>query len=320
MTFQDLNLNKSLFSALEDLRLSEPTAIQHKVFSPIMAGKDVVGIAQTGTGKTFAYLLPSLRNWRFSKSPYPNFLIIVPTRELVAQVVDEVNKLTAYMSFVAVGVYGGTNMKTHVAQVEDGCNMIVGTPGRLLEMQTVFKGSVGVIHSSKSQNNRFATVDKFHDGTCRVLIATDIIARGLDVSGVTHVINFDMPDVAEKYIHRIGRTGRAEQKGKAISFVAEKEQDYKKAIEELMNIEIAMLDLPENVEFSEELIELEVPKDIIPFNNHKHKQYVPTGDAFHEKKDKNKKENQRTSREDKMKKKYKKPIKKSGSWGGKRKG
>ncbi|MFK7905826.1 MAG: DEAD/DEAH box helicase, partial [Chitinophagales bacterium] len=84
MTFQDLNLNRSLYSALEDLGITEPTAIQHKAFSPIMGGRDVVGIAQTGTGKTFAYLLPTLKLWKFSHSPSPQILIIVPTRELVA--------------------------------------------------------------------------------------------------------------------------------------------------------------------------------------------------------------------------------------------
>lgn len=436
MTFNDLNLNKSLLSALEDLGISEPTAIQLKTFSPIMAGKDVVGIAQTGTGKTFAYLLPTLRLWRFIKSPLPQILITVPTRELVMQVVQEAEKLTAYMNVQVVGVYGGANMRPQKEKIAAGADLVVGTPGRLVDlmmdgvlktkqlnrfiidevdemlnlgfrtqlrniieflpkkrqnlmfsatmveeveavileftdtfekleaapsgaplenieqygyevpnfnskanllelllnenedmqkvlvfvstkkmadalyerMSPYFEEKTGVIHSSKSQNNRFDSVDKFQDGTYRFLIATDVIARGLDVSLVTHVINFDLTETAEKYIHRIGRTGRAEKKGIAISFVSEQEQSYKTKIEELMSLKIAMLASPENLVITEELIELEKPVVHIPFNNHKMKKIVPSGPAFHEKKEKNKKVNKKIRRAEKMKLKYKKPI------------
>ena len=435
MTFNDLNLNRSLYNALEDLGISEPTAIQYKTFAPIMSGKDVVGIAQTGTGKTFAYLLPCLKLWKFTKSPLPQILIIVPTRELVTQVVAEVEKLTTYMNVRVVGVYGGTNIRTQKTLVSAGMDVIVGTPGRLgdlmkdgilkvkkikhliidevdemlnlgfrtqlrdiieflpkrrqhlmfsatmtEEVEAViheftdlfekieaapsgaplenieqyayevpnfnskanlleillreqsemtkllvfvstkkmaaalyehllpnFEESMGLIHSSKSQNNRFDTVHKFQDGTYRFLIATDIIARGLDVSAVTHIINFDLPDVAEKYIHRIGRTGRAEQKGIAISFVSEKELPYKKQIEELMSLEVPVLDSPEGLVLSEELIDLEKPTVIVPFNKHKIKTAAPTGGAFHEKKEKNKKVNNKIRRAEKMHLKYGKP-------------
>lgn len=434
MTFHDLNLNKSLLNALDDIGVTEPTAIQQKVFSPIMAGKDVVGVAQTGTGKTYAFLLPSLRLWKFSKSPAPQILIMVPTRELVAQIVEEVNKLTAYLTFQAVGVYGGTNIKTHIAAVEAGCDLVVGTPGRLLDlmlkgalktkqikrliidevdemlnlgfrtqlnnilqylpvkrqnlmfsatmpkdveqivnsytdyyqkieaapsgaplenieqfayqapnfntkanllelllstdeamakvlvfvstkkmadalyerMQPEFEEKLGVIHSSKSQNNRFNTVNSFQDGSYRFIIATDVIARGLDVSMVTHVVNFDLSPVAEGYIHRIGRTGRAEKKGIAISFVSEIEKPYKKQIEALMGMEIPIKEAPEGLVISEELIPLEVPDDYVPFNYHKMKGPKVTGDAFHEKLDKNNKENNKVHYESKMMKKYKK--------------
>lgn len=434
MTFRDLNLNKSLLNALDDIGVSTPTAIQEKTFSPIMSGKDVVGIAQTGTGKTYAFLLPALRLWKFDKSPFPQILIMVPTRELVAQVVEEVNKLAEYMNFQAVGVYGGTNIKTHIAALEAGCDLVVGTPGRLLDlmlkgalktkkikrliidevdemlnlgfrtqlnnilgylperrqnlmfsatmpkdveqiinmytdyfdkieaapsgaplenieqfgyllqnfntkanllelllhqdssmskvlvfagtkkmadalyerMQVSFDGKVGIIHSSKSQNNRFNTVNSFQDGTFRFIIATDIIARGLDVSQVTHVVNFDMPPVAESYIHRIGRTGRAEKKGIAISFVAENEIPYQKAIESLMALDIKMREHPDDLLISEELIPLEIPDDYVPFNYHKMKGPKVTGEAYHEKLDKNKKENNKEHYESKMKKKYKK--------------
>ncbi len=437
MTFQDLNLNKPILNALEDLGLKTPTAIQAKTFSPIMAGNDIVGIAQTGTGKTLAYLLPVLRLWKFTKSPMPQIIIVVPTRELVQQVVGEIEKLTTYMSFRVVGVYGGANIRVQKAEVHQGTDVVVGTPGRLVDIMTdgvlktkkinrliidevdemlnlgfriqlrnileflperrqnlmfsatmtedvelvidefsafyskieaapsgaplenieqlayevpnfnskanllslllmenpkmskvlvfvstkkmadalyermleAFEEEVGVIHSSKSQNYRFNTVDKFQEGIYRFVIATDIIARGLDVSLVTHIINFDLPDAAEKYIHRIGRTGRAKEKGIAISFVSEKEKIYKEQIEDLMSLEIEKKSLPESLVLSEELIPLEMPDERIHYNPHKMKHHVPSGAAFHEKKEKNKKVNRRVSRTEKMKAKYKKPIK-----------
>ncbi len=436
MTFQDFKLNKFLFSALDDLGITEPTAIQEKTFSTIVAGKDVVGIAQTGTGKTFAFLLPLLRNWKFTKSPYPQILIMVPTRELVAQVVEETQKLAKYMNFVTVGVYGGTNMRGQKDQISQGADAIVGTPGRLMDlmkdgvlktklikhlvidevdemlnlgfrtqlknvldflpekrqnlmfsatmipevediiveftdyyekieaapsgaplenisqqaykvpnfntkanllellldrdeamakilvfvstkklanalyerMEQKYGEKVGVIHSSKSQNNRFDAVNNFQAGEIRFLINTDIIARGLDVYGITHVINFDLPDNPEKYIHRIGRTGRAEEEGIAISFVAEKDEKLQEQIETLMSKKIDVLECPEDLVFSDELIELEKFVEHIPFDNHKVKRFTPSGPAFHEKKEKNKKVNVRISRDDKMKAKYKKPL------------
>ena len=436
MTFQDFKLNKFLHSALDDLGITTPTVIQEKTFKTILAGKDVVGIAQTGTGKTFAFLLPLMRNWKFTKTAFPQILIMVPTRELVAQVVTEIEKLAKYMNFVAVGVYGGTNMRPQKEKISEGADAIVGTPGRLMDlmkdgvlktkmikhlvidevdemlnlgfrtqlrnvvdflperrqnlmfsatmipeveeiiteftsfyekieaapsgaplenilqqaypvpnfntkanllemllnrdesmakvlvfvstkklanalferMEEKYPESVAVIHSSKSQNNRFDAVNNFQAGTIRFLINTDIIARGLDVHGITHIINFDLPDNPEKYIHRIGRTGRAEEKGIAISFIAEKDEKFKEQIEALMDKKIELLECPEDLVVSEELIDLEKPVEHIPFNNHKVKQFTPSGPAFHEKKEKNKKVNVRKSRADKMKEKYKKPL------------
>lgn len=438
MTFQDLNLNKSLLNALADLGMESPTSIQAKTFSPIMSGKDIVGIAQTGTGKTFAFLLPSLRLWKFTKSPFPQILIIVPTRELVAQVVSEIEKLTNYLSIEATGVYGGANIRVQKAAVAAGVDVVVGTPGRLLDlmldgvlqtkkikrliidevdemlnlgfrtqlnnileflpekrqnlmfsatmpeeveqlinnysdhytkieaapsgapleniqqlyyevenfntkanllelllrkdlsmnkvlvfastkkmadalyerMSVTFPDLVGVIHSSKSQNFRFNSVNSFQDGSFKVLIATDIIARGLDVNLVSHVVNFDLHPVAESYIHRIGRTGRAEEKGVAISFVSQPEAEYKEAIEELMKISIPMKITPEDLVVTDELIQLEIPVEFVPFNNHKMKEHKPSGEAFHEKKAKNAKVNKKANFEEEMKKKYKKQYRK----------
>lgn len=436
-TFQQLNLNSSLINAINDLGLETPTTIQQKAFPVIMSGVDVCGIAQTGTGKTFAYLLPCLRQWKFSKEPHPQILILVPTRELVVQVVQEAKKLGKYMNIVCLGVYGGVNMKPQMAAVEQGCDLIVGTPGRLMdlalngslklksikklvldemdemlnlgfrtqirnildllpekrqnlmfsatiteevaqlikeyfgtptlieaaptgtplegidqgaynvpnfntkinlldlllqqhdEMQKVmvFVSSkrladavfeemnercpdvVGVIHSNKEQNHRFNTVEQFQKGKYRILIATDIVARGIDISSVSHVINFDMPEEPEHYIHRIGRTGRADKKGIALSFISAKEMEHLERIEQLMRMRIKELSLPEELIISDVLTEDELPKKFIPNIVLKSKRNPDAGAAFHEKKAKNKKVNIKVSHKDKMRAKYGKPKK-----------
>ena len=419
MTFDDLNLNSPLRNALQDMEFRNPTPIQREAFPIIMSGKDVVGVAQTGTGKTFAYLLPLLRLFKFSKEKNPRVLIVVPTRELVIQQVGELEKLTEYMNVKVGGVYGGTNINTQKQILVNGVDFLVGTPGRLLDlsyagflkMKTVkklvidevdemmnlgfrsqltslldllparrqnllfsatltpeveqlvntffaspqkieitpygtpleqiiqkgysvpnfntkasllevllrtdedmgkvlvfvgtkklsdklfdlisekFPEQIGIIHSNKSQNFRINAVKNFHEGNFRVLIATDIIARGIDVREITHVVNFDIPDEPENYIHRIGRTGRADKAGLAISFISEKEQAYQEAIESLMNMPIPMEELPAEVVISDQLIEEEKPQ----LGGDKHYFKAPSikhsKGAFHEKKDKNKKVN-----------------------------
>jgi ATP-dependent RNA helicase RhlE len=177
-----------------------------------------------------------------------------------------------------------------------------------VEIGPLFPGKVGVIHSNKSQNSRFESVRKFEEGECRILIATDVIARGLDISEVTHVINFDTPDEAESYIHRIGRTGRADKEGIAITFITPKEQDYRLAIEALMNQKIPVSPLPENLEISTRLRPDEIPQTLVKNIQDKFEKRIPTG-AFHEKKDKNKKVNNHLTRSQKLKLKYGKPKK-----------
>jgi len=435
MTFSDLNLNPPLLKALDDLGYHYPTSIQRKAFSVIMSGRDVCGIAQTGTGKTIAYLLPCLRQLTFSKSRTPQFLIIVPTRELVLQVVGSIKALTAYMTLQTVGIYGGVNTNTQRTEVEKGFDILVATPGRLydlvlsgsLRLNTIkklvidevdemlnlgfrtqlrnildllpakrqnllfsatitdevdmlmdayfrqperieaaptgtpvenidqkaydvpnfntktnllefllnhdpemtrvlvfvstkqladqlyeqlaekFPGKTGVIHSNKDQNYRFNTVNKFKTGEFTTIIATDIIARGLDVAEVSHVINFDISEVPENYIHRIGRTGRADRKGIAISFITPKEKEIQSGIEKLMNFNIPVLPLPEELEISDVLTEDEKPKTYtkaIPLNIPKPEH---AGGAFHEKLEKNKKVNVVVRHSDRMQKKYGKP-------------
>ena len=435
MTFDDLNLSKSLRSALTDLGYETPTTIQARAFSVVMSGRDMVGIAQTGTGKTLAYLLPCLRQWVFTKDKNPTILIVVPTRELVAQVVEEVKALTMYMDVKVVGVYGGANINTQKIVLREGLDVLVATPGRLLDLclngtiklklvkkfiidevdemlnlgfrpqlvrvidllatnrqnlmfsatmtdeiavlindffdkpevveaaptgtpldnihqtgyevvnfytkvnllkillanateltkvlifmeskkladhlyellEVDFPEKIGVIHSNKAQNNRFNTVNSFKDGAFRILIATDIIARGLDIAEVSHVFNFDTPEVAESYIHRIGRTGRADKKGISITFTTEKEKESRDAIETLMDRKIEIIPLPEGLVVSDVLIDDEKPKVNMKIIQVKLPKRDAGGGAFHEKLDKNKKVNVRVSRSDKMKQKYKKP-------------
>jgi ATP-dependent RNA helicase RhlE len=173
-----------------------------------------------------------------------------------------------------------------------------------------FEGRVGVIHSNKEQNHRFNTVKLFKDGTYQFLIASDIVARGIDIAEVSHVINFDTPDVPENYIHRIGRTGRFDKKGIAITFTTQKEAPLLEAIESLMQYQVPVVTIPNDVEISSVLTEDEIPKVIMKEISQKVKKVVSTaGPAFHEKSAKNSKSNVKTSRRDVMQKKYKKPIK-----------
>jgi ATP-dependent RNA helicase RhlE len=151
-----------------------------------------------------------------------------------------------------------------------------------------FSTEIGVIHSNKSQPQRFAAVKYFEEGVHRLLIATDIIARGLDLSDVSHVVNFDIPKEASTYIHRIGRTGRAEKNGVAMSFISDAEKPLRDAIEKLMNKKIPVLKLSKQVEISTELTTDEIPVTRDKNLKKAKKIITPTG-AFAEKKAKNKK-------------------------------
>lgn len=434
MGFDELNLNTPLRNALLDLKISEPTTIQQRAFSPIMSGRDVMGIAQTGTGKTYAYLLPLLRNLKFSKQIFPRILILVPTRELVQQVVTETEKLTEYMSVRTLGVYGGANINTQKEQVYQGMDILVATPGRLIDLvvsgvlrlksiqkliidevdemlnlgfrhqlvrifdllparrqnlmfsatmvtevedliEVFFNDPIkieaaatgtplsqittygyhvpnyytklnllellmqdeafskvlvfvsnkkladqlfehweekhpetaGIIHSNKSQNYRFRSVEEFEAGITRLLIATDLVARGVDISNVSHVINFDLPESPEAYMHRTGRTGRADKKGVALSFITLKEQTYQAGIEKLTKRPLDIKPLPEDLEISDILTEDEIDKPVEVNYLAKVKVVEEGGGAFHEKKEKNRKTNQGGSYRRTITKKYKKP-------------
>lgn len=415
-TFEQFNLPKPLQNALDDLGFTTPTPIQEKSFSPILSGRDIMGIAQTGTGKTFAYLLPILKQWKFVATDTPRVVILVPTRELVVQVTDEVKKLTKYMSVRTLGVYGGVNINTHRNEVYEGVDILVGTPGRTMDLalekalrfdslqkliidefdeilnlgfrfqltsilsmvknkrqnilfsatmtdevddvleeffnhpieislapsgtplekieqslyqvptfltkmnllvhllnnddfsrvlifannkknadlivarlENEFPNEFGVLHSNKSQNYRLNTMKTFQKSEIRGIITTDIMARGLDISDITHVINVEFPDTPEKYIHRIGRTGRADKSGIAISFIGPKEEELLIEMEVMMGKEMENIPLPEEIEYDLRLLDFE--KDRIKQKELPKKKTEEAGPAFHEKSFKNKKVN-----------------------------
>jgi len=175
------------------------------------------------------------------------------------------------------------------------------------KLEELFPGQSCVIHSNKTQNYRLRSIEQFREGEHRLLVATDVMARGLDIDDVTHVINFDTPDYPENYMHRIGRTGRAEKQGHALLFSTEKEQEGRERIEALMQLKIETLDIPERVEISTELIEEERPQIKERYNPTKRSTEDLPGPAFHEKKDKNKKVNLGGSYRREIAKKYKKP-------------
>jgi ATP-dependent RNA helicase RhlE len=175
------------------------------------------------------------------------------------------------------------------------------------KLEKDFAGQMGVIHSNKEQNHRFHSVNQFENGTYKVLIATDIVARGLDISSVTHVINFDTPKVPENYIHRIGRTGRADKKGEARTFVTEQDWENLERIEELMKFQVDMSPLPANLVISEVLMDDELPKVKMKNILVKTPKREEAGPAFHEKLEKNKKVNNKIRRGEAHKLKYGKP-------------
>ncbi len=439
MGFDDLNLGTPLRNAISELGLVEPTEIQAAAFPVIMSGKDVIGIAQTGTGKTFAYLMPILRMLPFSTQKHPRVLIVVPTRELVLQVVSSLEALTPYINVRFGGIYGGANINKQKEMIHGGLDILVSTPGRVIDLgmsgalklksiqklvldevdeildlgfkaqleqildlvpskkqgilfsatmtskveeiiaenfrspQRIAVAETGapmeqieqikyeipnfytkanllrellqkeefkrvlvfvkykrladllfgllsedvrgeentsefaLIHSNKTQNYRLRSIKRFQENKHRVLIATDLVARGLDFEDVSHVINFDIPETKENYLHRIGRTARANKEGVAISMVGDKELELMTEIESHLQGEVKKVENPVTLEIDTRLIDDELDKeDFKPYQKVKSKEYAP-GPAFHEKKDKNKKTNQGGSYRRELAKKYKKP-------------
>lgn len=385
MDFKDLKISKQILNALEEAGFEHPTPVQSEAFPVIRSGKDMVGIARTGTGKTLAYLIPILMKLQYAQGKYPRAVVIVPTRELVVQVCESVELLTEYMDIRCIGIYGGTNIRTQQDTVYEGVDLLVATPGRFMDIymngiirtsmvktvvideadrlmdlgfmpqlrsilevipekhqtllfsatfsETVtvlasefmvapekvevapqattvdtvtqlryelpnimtkinllkllladketytkvmifteskknadritdkladyWKDELSVIHSNKAQNTRLNALKSFREGKARIMVATDVAARGLDIENVSHVINFDIPSLPEEYVHRIGRTARAGKEGTAISLVSPKEEDRFAAVEQLIGQAVQVEPLPEKLEISDVLLEEE---------------------------------------------------------------
>jgi ATP-dependent RNA helicase RhlE len=375
-TFEDLKIAKSILKALNEIGFVEPTPIQQQAIPKINSGVNIVGVAQTGTGKTAAYLLPLLTKLRKPEGADPRVVIIVPTRELAIQVGEDVAEFTVFSELRHAAVFGGIGWTKHADLLEPGIDILVATPGRMWDLyqagalklkkvkylvideadrmldlgflpqlkqlqevipskrqnllfsatfsesienlseefldyyekleiapsatpvervtqiayrvanyrtklnlietlledeETFFRvvifvktkehaegvykvvqrkaeGEIRILHSNKGQNARINSIQAFKSGDVRVLITTDVSARGMDVSKVSHVINFDIPNDYEDYIHRIGRTARAGNKGDAITLVDPSDEWHWGKIEELIRMDIELLDLPENVE------------------------------------------------------------------------
>ncbi len=375
-TFEELKIAKSILKSLDDIGFKEPTPIQQEAIPKINSGANVVGVAQTGTGKTAAYLLPLLSKLQKPEGTDPRAIVLVPTRELSIQAGEDVAELTTMSELRHAAVFGGIGWTKHAELVVPGIDLLVATPGRLMELyqagalsfrkvkylvideadrmldmgflpqlrkifevlppkrqnllfsatfseavetlvsefldfyeklevspsattvgevsqvaykvpnyrtklnlvkhlledvvnfsriiifvktkehaDEVFKviqrkveGEKRILHSNKGQNARINAIQAFKNGEVRILITTDVSARGLDASLVSHVINFDVPRDYENYVHRIGRTARAGNKGDAITFVGPEEEWHWKKIEELIRLQVPLQELPPGVD------------------------------------------------------------------------
>ncbi len=414
-TFQEFDLNKQLLMAIEDLGYTEPTEIQAMAIPIIMQGHDVLGVAQTGTGKTAAYLLPILMKTKYAQGSHVRCLIVAPTRELVMQITEAAHQLAKYTDLRIVSLFGGLGPKTQKENLKAGVDIIVATPGRFMDLylagdivtksiqylildeadkmmdmgfmpqirrileiiprkrknllfsatfqprvenlshefleapikvesspsataaetitqrlyevpnymtkiqllaqiidtkeelktivfcrtktvaDNVYKflerkilgaSQVRVIHANKGQNTRINAISEFKEAKIRVLVATDVAARGIDITGVQQVINFDVPLIYEDYIHRIGRTGRAKAEGQAITFMIPSEAYHIEKIEGIIRTSIPREPLPKTLTIVETPFEEQqlILKEI---DNQRKKQDPDFLGAFHEKKAKN---------------------------------
>jgi len=411
-TFEDFNLNRQILNAVADAGFTVATPIQEKAIAPVLSGQDIFGIAETGTGKTAAYVLPILMQLKYAQGDAARALILAPTRELAMQIAEHVKIFSKYTDLRSVVIFGGIGPKTQIEQIKAGVDIIIATPGRFLDIylsghintqylkflvldeadkmmdmgfigsihrilevvprrrqnllfsatmselvhkiagdflknptiievgeqatpaQTVtqvlyevpnFKTKINllqhllkndvdfkrlmifcktktvadnifsfierrfgpeavrVIHANKGQNTRINSIAAFKEGNLRVLVATDVASRGIDVAEVSHVINFDVPIIIEDYVHRIGRTGRAYAKGDALTFCTEAEKYYIRKIEKLMRQSIPVVPLPEEV-FVEETPYEERQYIAREIDTQKRKDDPDFKGAFHEKK------------------------------------
>jgi len=299
--FSKLGLCDALAYTVQEKGYTEPTPIQVQAIPLILEGKDVIGSAQTGTGKTAAFALPIIQ--RLAGHGAMRCLILEPTRELALQVEEAFHKYAQFTDLRVTIVYGGVGYGKQTSDLKRGMDILAATPGRLLDHleqrncslveigrkhsaadtishcfypvvaqqkfdllqllleRTDFKSvlifcrtrmgadriaarlvqkghSVGVMHSDRNQRERVEALDAFKSGKIEVLVATDIAARGLDIRGISHVINYDVPENAEDYVHRIGRTGRAHHTGEAFTLVTEDDVRDARSIERFIGASV----------------------------------------------------------------------------------
>ncbi len=310
-TFADLGLSESTLVALRDVGYETPSPIQVQAIPPLLQGRDVIGQAQTGTGKTAAFGLPIIEYVDLSMDEVQG-LVLTPTRELCIQVTQALRVYGAHKGVDAVAVFGGAPIRSQEAQLRAGGHIVVGTVGRVLDLSgrgslqltdcrfvvldeademldlgfledveqilnrtpngrqtALFSATVPppgqaivfvrtkircdqlfrtlrdrgfnvrALHGDLSQGQRDGVMLAFKGGRVPILVATDVAARGLDISTVTHVINYDVPTSPDPYVHRIGRTGRVGRSGRAITFVEPRQRREMEAIERHIGMKIA---------------------------------------------------------------------------------
>lgn len=412
-SFEQFKLNRQLLNAIEEAGYTEPTPIQEQAIPVALAGQDILGIAQTGTGKTAAYTLPLLMRIKFAQGQHPRALILAPTRELAMQISDAITQLGKYTDIRTVVLYGGVGPKTQIEALRKGVDIIVATPGRFMDLyfqeeivvkhlnvmvldeadkmmdmgfmpqirklleviprkrqnmlfSATFSGKVEnlsyeflefptrievtpqataaemvtqtlyevpnfrtkinllsylledqeaftrvlvftrsrevaglvhqnllnrvvpeaelrVIHANKGQNTRINAMEAFREGNIRVMVATDVVARGIDITEVSHVVNFDVPLIYEDYVHRIGRTGRANTVGNAITFMTIADEYHIRKIEAMIRTEIPRAEFPDEVFIAE--TPFQERQDMLrEIDNQRRKEDPTFKGAFHEKK------------------------------------
>ena len=373
-TFGDIDLSRKILNAVKDMGFEEPSPIQAQTIPLVMAGEDVIGQAQTGTGKTAAFGIPTMEKIDETKR-HIQALVLTPTRELAIQIAEEFNKIGRYKKIKTLPVYGGQAIERQIRALRYGVHVVVGTPGRLIDhinrgtirldgVQTLildeademldmgfvddieailehiptegrqtllfsatmpapierlsrsymhnpqkvtisrehltvplidqyyyetrekFEGlcrvldveetgkliifcrtkkgvddlvaalqargyMAGGLHGDLSQAQRDRVIKKFREGRLEILIATDVAARGIDIDDITHVINYDIPQDHEAYVHRIGRTGRAGRKGVAITFIQPREYRQLRTIERIVKTKLIRREVPSSADILE---------------------------------------------------------------------
>src|SRR5215468_2796824 len=305
MSFESLGLSAPVLQAVTEKGYTTPTPIQEKAIPIVLMGRDVLGCAQTGTGKTAGFTLPMIEilSSGRAKARMPRSLILEPTRELAAQVADSFEKYGKNANLSYALLIGGESFVDQEKKLDRGVDVLIATPGRLLDLyergkilmndvkilvideadrmldmgfipdverivslipkirQTLFFCNrkrdveilfrslqrhgldVAALHGDMAQAKRTETLDKFRRGDVTILVASDVAARGLDIIGLSHVFNFDVPLHAEDYVHRIGRTGRAGREGRAFTLATPHEKKYVDAIVRLIGREIPRIDI-----------------------------------------------------------------------------